>query len=336
MEILETMQTIVESASSLAIDFNIYQTDSATIKETRRDIKKPGHSGVVFQLSSPDGINLCYYNIQSFKPEKITIRNEHPFIQLSYTLSGNKSYEIYGSAQKTTSFKFKRQEFNYLCLPKAAINLQWYPKERLEVFELGISPELMTQYLPEEHPFISVLQKNIQENRPAPLSDSNLFIQAKSSGILYDILNCPLEGRYKQLYIKSKIGELLALELEAYEQKNSITTSDRFPKLKPVDVERMHQVKDIIVSNIQSPCSLIDLAHAVGTNDAYLKRYFKEVFGTTVFGYLHLTKMKEAQNLLLAGNPVTEVSLLTGYKNVSHFTRAFKKHFGINPKYYKK
>jgi AraC-like DNA-binding protein len=312
-------------------DFDIYQAGSHSLKESRRAVNRPGHKGSVFELSSPDGITLGYYNVQSSAPGKVIIKNNNPFIQLSYTLSGLKSYEIYGGSPKSTAFTFKRQEYNYLFLPKEQIQLRWEPAERLEIFELGISPELMIKHLPEDHPFFTVLQRNMEKNIPAPMSSSNLFIQAKSSRILYDMLNCPLEGRYKQLYIKSKVGELLALELEAYEQRTNILHTRKHPRLKPEDIERMHQARDIIISNIQSPCSIIDLAHQVGTNDAYLKRQFKEVFGTTVFGYLHLFKMNEAKGLLQAGETVSQVAFLTGYKHVSHFTRAFKNHFGINP-----
>jgi AraC-like DNA-binding protein len=316
----------------MSCEFDIYQADGNLLTESRRAVDRPGHTGSVFELASPDGIRLGYYNVRSSEPGKVIIRNIHPFIQLSYTLSGEKRYEINEGKRKQASFPFGKQEYNYVFFPTEQIQLLWEPKERLEIFELGISPELMMKHLPEEHPFFEVLQKRIAENKPALMSGTNLFIQAKSSTILYDILHCPLEGRYKQLYIRSKVGELLALELEAYEQRANILTANRFPRLKPIDVERMHQVKDIIISNMQSPCSLIDLAHQVGTNDAYLKRHFKEVFGTTVFGYLHEIKMKAAVDLVLDGRRISEVAFLTGYKHVSHFTRAFKKHFGINPK----
>jgi AraC-like DNA-binding protein len=325
------METTAAHPPSLSCDFDIYKTDGNQIKESRRAVDRPGHRGTIFEMASPDGINFGYYNIQSSEPGKIVIKNLHPFIQLSYTLNGQKSYEISGHKRRQTSFTFKKQEYNYMLFPKEEIRLVWDPKERLEIFELRVSPELMMKHLPEDHPFFDVLQKSLSENKPALMSVSNLFIQSKSSSILYDMLNCPLEGRYKQLYVKSKVGELLALELEAYEQRANILNAGRFPRLKPSDIERMHQVRDIIISNIQSPCSLIDLAHQVGTNDAYLKKHFKEVFGATVFGYLHNIKMKEAESLLLAGRPVAEVAFLTGYKHVSHFTRAFRKHFGVNP-----
>jgi AraC-like DNA-binding protein len=189
--------------------------------------------------------------------------------------------------------------------------------------------------LPEDHPFFPTLQKTMNSNTPSALSGSNLPIQVNSSRILYDMLHCALERKYKQLYIKSKLCELLALELDAYQQRTHLATPGKQSRIKPAEIERMHQAKEIILANMRSPCSLIDLAHQVGTNEAYLKKHFKEVFGMTVFGYLHEFKMKEAADLLTAGRSVSEVSHLTGYTHVSHFTRAFKKHYGINPKVFR-
>lgn len=320
-----------KKTAAMFCSFDIYQTDNSPVKERRRSVNKPGHSGIVHELSSPDGINLGYYNVTSTVPGKVIIENTNPFIQLTYTISGNKSYEVNNGKNRLSSFK--KKEYNYLFLTKEHVHLNWQPKERLEIFELGISPELMLQHLPKEHPFYALLHRSIEKNEPTPMSKSNLSLHTESNNILYKMVNCPLDGRYKQLYIKSKLGELLSIELDAFEQSLAAGRGkDEKPGvLRSIDVERMHHARDIIVSNLQSPCSLIDLAHQVGTNDAYLKRHFKEVFGTTVFGYLHLIKMDQAKELLESGVSITTVTNLIGYKHVSHFNRAFKKHFGVGP-----
>lgn len=312
--------------------FDIYQTgEGSPLTESRRQVDKHGHAGTIYELSLSDGIKFGYYNIESTQPGKVVINNTNSFIQLSYTISGSKSYNTDNGRRKLLTFK--KLEYNYLYLIREHIHLNWDPGERLEIFELGLSPELMLRYLPQEHPFYEQLHRGIEKNEPVVMSRSNLFLQHESNNILYKMLHCPLAGRYKQLYIKAKLVELLTLELDAFEQSLLLARGKaaKPARLRPVDIERMHQARNIIVSNLQSPCSLIDLAHQVGTNDAYLKRHFKEVFGTTVFGYLHLTKMNEAKNLLEKGVTISEVAYLTGYKHVAHFTRAFKKHFGFPP-----
>src|SRR5690606_36936688 len=74
------------------------------------------------------------------------------------------------------------------------------------------------------------------------------------------------------------------------------------------------------------------LAHAVGTNEATLKKHFKAVYGTTVFGYLTARRMELAKALLLSKElKVAAVAQEVGYKYASHFTTAFRKHFGVLP-----
>jgi len=310
--------------------FDINQQGQANFKEARRLVDRDGHKGIIYEMGMSEGISLGYYKIQSTQKGKVVIDNTRPFVQISYTLYGHKTYEIEGEKKMLASIK--KLEYNYLFLTNQKIQLSWLPSDQLEFFELGISPEQLLRCLPAEHPIYQSFNESLEKNIAAPISKKNLSVSAKNSNILYDMLNCPLDGRYKQLYMRGKTAELLAIQLEEYEQQAGLGKySKQARKLKQEDIDRMYFVREIILANIHSPCSLIDLAHQVGTNDAYLKRHFKEVFGTTVFGYLHVIKMEEARRHLLDGQSVSEVSFLTGYKYVSHFTRAFKKHFGISP-----
>ena len=130
------------------------------------------------------------------------------------------------------------------------------------------------------------------------------------------------------MFIEAKVIELLMLQLEQI----SANACDTFCNLKKVDVEKMYAVKEIILKNIVTPISLIDLAQQVGTNEFTLKKGFKEVFGTTVFGFWNDLKMQESKTLLFEQKlSVSEVSARIGYKNPQHFSTAFKKYFGISP-----
>ncbi|RFS24791.1 AraC family transcriptional regulator [Chitinophaga silvatica] len=316
-----------------ACPFNIHGEE--ILKQRKRELSHQGHVGTMQEMHSPDGIALGYYSLKSEKGGSIVFSNQQPFLQLSYTLSGNKSYHV--DSGKTVLASLSKQQYNYLFFPEQEIQLSWQPGEPLEIFELGVSPDLLLNFLPEEHPLFAVFQKSISDNTPVPLSKNNLPLQANISPILFDMLNCPLDGRYKQLYVKAKTIELLAIQLTHYEQVAGIQTKELTSRtLKKEDIERMYLARDIITQNINSPCTLIDLSHRVGTNDAYLKSHFKQVFGTTVYGYLQNIKMVHARELMLEGKSVSEVAYLSGYKHTAHFTRAFKKHFGFSPGVIKK
>ncbi|MBX2922570.1 MAG: helix-turn-helix transcriptional regulator [Chitinophagaceae bacterium] len=327
------MKKTLPYKSDMQYDFDIYENNINAAKEGYKTIDKAGYKGIVVDTVPLSGINFKYYNLQSSDAGTVMIMNHSPFVQINYVINGTMSCKIQNEVHELC-VSTKRQEANFLFIPEDyEILMEWEPQKHVEMFQLGISLERMYRCLPQEHPFYTALEKSVKENNPIMLNRFNVLIQGRVNTILNDMLHCPLKGRYKQLYFKSKFIELLMLELETYISKS--TTFDRNTNLKPVDIERMHKVKAIITENIKNPYSLSDLAHMVGTNDAYLKSHFKEVFGTTVFGYIFLLKMQKARELLLEGSTTAEVAEATGYKRVSHFARAFKGHFGLNPNHVK-
>jgi AraC-like DNA-binding protein len=77
---------------------------------------------------------------------------------------------------------------------------------------------------------------------------------------------------------------------------------------------------------------LRSLARQFGINEFKLKKGFRELFGATVFGYIHTLKMHHARTMMEeAGASVSQAASRTGYKNANHFSAAFKKQFGMSP-----
>jgi len=147
------------------------------------------------------------------------------------------------------------------------------------------------------------------------------------------ILHCPFQGNVKQIYLESKCLELIALKLDQLKDVDKRT--GLFCPLKPDDIDRIHLARQILTSNLESPPSLMELARQVSLNDYKLKVGFRQVFGTTVFGYLHQRRMEKAQQLLVEQRMnVKEIAQTVGYANQSRFAAAFRKQFGVNPKSY--
>ena len=304
--------------------FDIYNYGEQNTNEVRR-----------LFLNSPDGISFYYIRIPGAGAGKIIIENQQPVIRITYTTSGQKLYHTTQPNLKLV--EISANEYNYLLLNKQHFEIHWPAGKTIEYFELGISPAMFLQYLPAIHPFVNNIRNAVERNIPMVLSNFNLPLSPTVSNMLFQVLDCPLEGYYKQLYLKSKLLEILAFQLTQFEQVNGSVKPVTVPTtLKKEDIDRMYYARDIITSNIDSPCSLIDLAHQVGTNEAYLKKHFKQVFNNTVFGYLQNVKMDMAQEMLLQGKTVAEVADKSGYKHAAHFARAFKKHFGFPPNKAKK
>lgn len=64
------------------------------------------------------------------------------------------------------------------------------------------------------------------------------------------------------------------------------------------DREKIRQAQAIIIENMMNPPSLMELSRLIGLNDFKLKKGFKEMFGTTVFGYLREKRLEKASYLL--------------------------------------
>ncbi|MEM8780619.1 MAG: AraC family transcriptional regulator [Cyanobacteria bacterium P01_G01_bin.49] len=153
------------------------------------------------------------------------------------------------------------------------------------------------------------------------------------NAILQQILQCPYQGLTKRMYLEGKAAELMALMLEeeaAFQQGEFQTCL-----LQPDQLDRIHYAKEIILKNLTNPPSLMELARQVGVCDYNLKRGFKEVFGTTVFGYLRDRRLERASALLLEQKmTVAQVASVIGYGSPTSFNAAFKRKYGMSPKTY--
>ncbi|WP_052049523.1 helix-turn-helix domain-containing protein [Leptolyngbya sp. KIOST-1] len=151
--------------------------------------------------------------------------------------------------------------------------------------------------------------------------------------VLQQILNCPYTGSIQQVYLEGKALELIALQTAQWLESGPARATQR---LKPSDIDRIHQARDLITQRMDDPPSLLELARAVGLNDCTLKRGFRQVFGTTVFGYLRQQRLIKARQLLQDTEmSVAEVTCQVGYSHAGHFAAAFKREFGISPKAFK-
>ncbi|WAL59538.1 helix-turn-helix transcriptional regulator [Thermocoleostomius sinensis] len=196
------------------------------------------------------------------------------------------------------------------------------------------TPEQLYQLIGEElENGFSNITELIEASKKSFLGEINLITPAMRLA-LDQILHCPFIGNTRQIYLTSKCLELIALKLDQLHQENS-DTKKNLCSLKPDDIDRIYLARDIITKNVDNPPSLIQLSRQVGLNDFKLKSGFREIFGTTVFGYLHRHRMEKARQLLNDRRlNVKEVAQAVGYANQSRFAAAFRKQFGINPKAY--
>jgi AraC-like DNA-binding protein len=103
--------------------------------------------------------------------------------------------------------------------------------------------------------------------------------------------------------------------------------------LSKADIDRVMQVEAVLTRDIFEPAPTISqLARMVSISESKLKKDFKLIYGSPVYEYFQKVRMQAAKDKLLAGNhSVKEVAMELGYSNLSNFTIAFKKEFGLLP-----
>lgn len=153
--------------------------------------------------------------------------------------------------------------------------------------------------------------------------------------ILRQIQNCPYTGNLKKLYLEGKVLELIAVQLHHLNTQES--TKYNNVRLTRLDIDRIRQASELLEHNMQSPPTVDSMAATVGVNVNKLKAGFYQLFDTTVFEYLKKKRLKQALYLLEEDKMrISDIVYEIGYNNLSHFSKAFKKEFGVLPREYRK
>ncbi|MEH1844260.1 MAG: AraC family transcriptional regulator [Nostoc sp.] len=152
--------------------------------------------------------------------------------------------------------------------------------------------------------------------------------------VLKQILQCPFLETLRQMYLEAKVLELLVLQIAQWGENHQVL--QRSLHFRADEIECLHHAKAILNQTLDNPPSLLNLAKEIGLNDFKLKRGFREVFGTTVLGYVQFLRLEQAQQLLRGTNlTVAEIASQVGYESTSHFGYLFKRQFGITPREYR-
>jgi AraC-like DNA-binding protein len=97
--------------------------------------------------------------------------------------------------------------------------------------------------------------------------------------------------------------------------------------------EKIKEAEAILLSYLQKAAPRMSMiAKAVALSESTLKRYFKLIYGKSVYDYYLNRKMEMARTILLRKPySINEVAELMGYEKPSYFIEVFKKYHGYSP-----
>jgi AraC-like DNA-binding protein len=209
-----------------------------------------------------------------------------------------------------------------------------FARTRYSSVSVHIEPELFSHFLGNSAEHLSPELNHLIRQPTQEYYLRSGMTTVSMQMVLQQLLNCPYQGVTKRLYLECKVWELLTLLIE---QEAEVRSSKPLvsPSLKPEDVDRIHYAREILLSQLDNPPSLIDLARQVGLNDCTFKRGFRQVFGMPAFCYLHHYRLEKARQMLESGKAnIADVAQSVGFASRSYFAAAFRKKFGINPSVY--
>lgn len=253
-----------------------------------------------------DDAGMMVYNYNPTNPEE-------NYLELKYCISGNK-----------------------YCKEKKCDNCDYKPTSCSSPFE---TTDLFSFHFPSSflHQFVHNVKISNRKDEVLAFKHPEAFTKtftlcAKKRNVLDALLNHSYSGSMENIFVNSKIHELLLYSMDCLvgEEKEEVfackfLNDDR-------SKQQIYQAKEILLQHIGDPITIKELSRKVAMNECYLKKGFKEIFGTTIFDFYQQQRMEHAKYLLYDKSlSVTDVSALLGYSSISHFSAAFKKHTGIKP-----
>jgi len=134
-------------------------------------------------------------------------------------------------------------------------------------------------------------------------------------------------------YLKLKVLELLLFLTDM-----KITESDsKEHYFDRRSVSLIKSVHDFIISDIKKHYTINELAEKFNIAPTTLKKNFSEVYGASIYAYLKIYRIQEAQKKLLRTElSVAEIASMSGYENPAKFSTAFQKECGMSPSAFRK
>ena len=202
--------------------------------------------------------------------------------------------------------------------------------DTLEVITIAVSEAEFSQMAEKYPDTFKNIYERYQKGGNFLLNNRGSFCTSmQMQAILQQLDNTQLLGKAAGAYADLKVLELFLLQLQQME----VQKYQAYQYCQThTDIDKIHEVSELIVSDLLHTPSISELAREVGMNEKKLCYGFKEVFGNTIFGYLYDYKMNLAQQLLLyTDKSISEIAFQCGYEYLSHFSTAFKRKFGMTP-----
>lgn len=203
--------------------------------------------------------------------------------------------------------------------------------ESVDVLSFRFSPITLSQFV-KPRSFQNTLSDNILEFKHESSFTKILPLCGKTRLVIEGLLNHSFTDSLENIYINAQMQMLLLYSMDCMIGEKQVDVINCKFLANELDRVKIVNAREILIQHICEPITIKELSRKVAMNECYLKKGFKEMFGSTIFDFYQSQRMEHAKYLLYEkGLSVTDVSLMLGYSSISHFSTAFKKHTGLKP-----
>lgn len=284
-------------------------------------------------------------------PDILSLASKQPIMHHDLTLLQEKEQQIPGSVQYVIKRYQKHSQWsvddtgmmvyhyeknepreNYFELKFCMTGSNHYrSNETLDVLTFRFLTLHLLQYVKPQKSGGSVTNQILQFTHPSSFTKI-VPLCSRIRMVLESLLNNTYKDSLENIYINAQTQMLLLYSLECMTGEKEVESFSCKFLANEADREKIAKAREILLQHIGEPVTIKELSRKVAINECYLKKGFKEMFGTTIFDFYQSQRMEHARYLLYEkGLSVTDVSLLLGYSSISHFSTAFKKHTGLKP-----
>lgn len=257
-----------------------------------------------------DDTGIMVYHYEKSEPQ-------NNYLELKFCVSGN----VY-CRQKDTECNMCRSGMSKNCADKA---------ESVDVLAFRFSPSLLSQFVKPRSSDDTLGESILNFKRQSSFTKI-LPLCSKTRIVIESLLNHNYSDTLENIYINAQVQMLLLYSMDCMIGDKEIDVINCKFLANEADRDKVSKAREILIQHIGEPITIKELSRKVAMNECYLKKGFKEMFGTTIFDFYQSQRMEHARFLLYEkGLSVTEVSMLLGYSSISHFSTAFKKHTGLKP-----
>ncbi|WP_321414922.1 AraC family transcriptional regulator [uncultured Desulfobacter sp.] len=297
--------------------------------ESYKEIPKSLGKGYSKTIKLISDTVLCIANIKFFKNYDYEIDEKLPDLGFGFCLSG----QNYVKKVLKYNFAITKDQSSFYHLSDKKGVYQIIPNDRFISVGIMMQTDSFRSFMEEEQHYQSTaLRKIVEKNR----LDAFRYVDTITLSmrqIIKQILHCPYHEPTHRLFFEAKALELIFHKLNQIE---SLTIqAKRIVPGNQKNRDKIYMAEELLKKNMDNPPGLSELSRSVGISRTQLLRDFQAIFNTSPYSHLRDMRLRKAKTILYEGETnITETAYIVGYSSASHFTKAFKQHFGMTPSCY--